>query len=381
MRKTNKKLKVTIFLLLVLSITIAYAALSSNLNINGSTSLNNATWSIIWDNVEVSTGSVKGTSVVQAAQITNTQKTLVEYSIILSKPGDYYEFTVDAKNEGSIDAMVDVISNKTYESNGTTEKPLPSYLNYTVTYSDGVEIAPNHLLESGKTEKYKVRVEYKKDIEASELPTEAETIKFKFSVTYIQADNTATNKPSSYVYTVNKYDSSVTTPKYNAVWLNQAFPTSITQYNTPSDALTAIATASSKDLPFYLKHKIENGTVTESYVEFVVTDAMASANPGMVEGTYTLRGEKTFDIDTSTYLVDESYISPYYEANKEAIKTAFGYSTNSSRCSESGTGRSSSFYCSVSGLGAGAYAASSVYSSRSSSYCYVYRDGYSYCTW
>ena len=371
----NKKKGTIILVLLLLGITLGYAALSSNLNINGSTSLNNATWSIIWDNVEVSTGSVKDTSVVQAAQITNTQKTLVEYSIILSKPGDYYEFTVDAKNEGSIDAMVDVISNKTYESNGTTEKPLPSYLNYTVTYSDGVEIAPNHLLESGKTEKYKVRVEYKKDIEASQLPTEAETIKFKFSVTYIQADNTATNKPQPYVYTVNR------SSNVGYVYLNEAFPTSITQYQTPSEALTAIATASSKSLPFYLKHKIENGTVTESYVEFVVTDAMASANPGMVPGTYTLRGEKTYDGDTSTWLVDESYISPYYEANKEAIKTAFGYSTNSSRCSESGTGRSSSFYCSVSGLDAGAYANGNVYSRSSSSYCRVISDGYSYCRW
>ena len=146
------------------------------------------------------------------------------------------------------------------------------------------------------------------------------------------------DKPLPYVYTVNKYDDSITTPLYNAVWLNQTFPTSITQYQTPSEALTAIATASSKDLPFYLKHKIENGIVTESYVEFIVTPEMAAANTGMVAGTYTLRGEKTYDDDTSTWLVGTDYISPYYEANKEAIKTAFGYSTNPSRCSESGTG-------------------------------------------
>ena len=237
MRKTSKKVKVTIFLLLVLSITIAYAALSSNLNINGSTSLNNATWSIIWDNVEVSTGSVKDTSVVQAAQITNTQKTLVEYSIILSKPGDYYEFTVDAKNEGSIDAMVDVISNKTYESNGTTEKPLPSYLNYTVTYSDGVEIAPNHLLESGKTEKYKVRVEYKKDIEASQLPTEAETIKFKFSVTYIQADDSGV-EVSHPITKYGVYGGIYGSSSIKKIYLNQAVPSGITLRTTPAEALS-----------------------------------------------------------------------------------------------------------------------------------------------
>ena len=79
---------------------------------------------------------------------------------------------------------------------------------------------------------------------------------------------------------------------------------------------------------------------------------MAQANSGMVAGTYTLRGEKTYDNDTSAWLVGTDYISPYYESNKEAIKTAFGYSTNPSRCSESGTGRSSYFYCYVSGLNA-----------------------------
>lgn len=380
MRRKKKK-TILILCVLLLSITIGYAVLSSNLTINGTSSINNPTWDIHWANLAVTNGSVTGTNVTTAAHIL-TGNTEVEYSIALPKPGDFYEFTVDAVNNGTIDAMIQNFSNKAYESNGTTEKSIPTYLNYSVTYSDGVALANNQKLDAGTTEKVKVRVEFKKDIEASQLPSTAETIVFKFNVVYVQATSDAIDKPLPYVYTVNKYNLSTTTPKWNSVWLNQAIHESITQYNTPSEALTAIATVSGKDLPFYLKHKIENGNVTESYVEFVVTEAMASTNSGMVAGTYTLRGEKTYDYDTSTWLVDTSYISPYYEANKEAIKTAFGYATNSSRCYESGTGRSSDFYCSVSGLSANARAYGYVRAhDTDGSYCRVDSSGDSRCSW
>ncbi len=368
--KRNKLIPVLVILLL--GITLGYAYLNTTLNINGTTNISSANWNIYWDNIQFASNNV--TDVTTPATI-QTGLTEVTFNVNFKEPGDTYEFTVDAVNDGSIDAMIDTFSKGVYASNGTTEKTLPDYLEYTVTYSDGVEISQNHLLEAGKTETYKVRVHYKEDITASQLPSTNDNYMFKFSVTYAQADNTAINKPLPYVYTVNKYNSSTTTPKWNSVWLNQAFPASITQYNTPSEALTAIATASSKNLPYYLKHKLENGIVTESYVEFVVTPEMATANTGMVAGTYTLRGEKTDDKSSD-------YISPYYEANKEAIKTAFGYSTNPSRCYESGTGQSSHFRCSVSGLYADAIAYGYVIAyDYGSSGCSVDFDGSSNCYW
>ena len=191
MRLTKKETRIMAFLLLLLVITVGYALLSQTLDINGTSKIKKTTWSIIWDNVVVNSNSVSGTSVTQAAQITNTEKTLVEYSITLSEPGEFYEFTVDAKNEGTIDGMINTVSNKVYESNGTTEKTLPEYLTYSVTYNNGKPIDRYHLLSAGSTEKYKVRVEFK-DVEASLLPTQEETIKFKFSVDYVQADENAT---------------------------------------------------------------------------------------------------------------------------------------------------------------------------------------------
>ena len=374
MKKNKRKLNYLLVIILLLLVSVGYAILSTNLNIVGAGNINNPTWDIHWENIVVKSGSVSA----QTPTI-DSPKTTVNYSVTFTIPGEYYEFTVDAVNAGTIDGMISVVSNKLNNVEITT---LPNYLEYWVTYDDGANIAPNHLLEANSSEKYKVHVEYKKDINVSDIPAIPQTLNLSFSVTYVQSDSNAVPKPNPYVYTVNKYDSSTTNPKYNAVWSNQPFPESITKYQTASDALVAIKTASTKDLPFYLKHKLENGIVTESYVEFVVTPEMAEANVGMVAGTYRLRGEKTLDPDTSTYLVDESYISPYYEANREAIKTAFGYATNPSRCSEYGMGRSSHFNCSVSGLYAysGAFGYVSA-SDAGSSGCDVNSDGSSFCDW
>jgi hypothetical protein len=381
MRIRNQRrqmMKLLLFILLV-SISMGYALLSTTLTINGTSNIKGNTWDIHFANLQVTDGSVSiGTGDVAAAIQSST--TDITYTVTLNEPGDFYEFTVDALNAGSIDGMVESVTSKL---NDTVITTLPAYLDYSVSYSDGVTISPNQYLKAGETETYKVRIEFKKDIESTDLPTSVQTLTLDFGVAYIQADNTATEVDhSKFVYTVNKYDNAATDPKWNSVWLNQAIHETIPYFETPAEALSAIATASSKDLPFYLKHKVVNGIVTEQYVEFVVTETIAQANAGMVAGTYTLRGERTRDADTSSYIVGTDYISPYYEANKEAIKTAFGYATNASRCSESGTGRSSCFGCGVSGLGADAFASGSVNANdNAGSSCNVKLNGFAYCYW
>ncbi len=380
-REQRRKIILVLLLVLLCSLGLGYALLRTNLTINGTSKIKGNTWDIHFENLNVTDGSVELSTEDSAAVIDTTTKTDITYTVTLNQPGDFYEFTVDAVNAGSIDGMVESVTSKL---NDTVITTLPAYLDYSVSYSDGVTISPNQYLKAGETETYKVRIEFKKDISSSDLPTSVQTLTLDFGVAYIQADNTATEVEhllNGIVYTVNKYDNAATNPKYNSVWLNQEYPETIPYYETPAEALSAIATASGKDLPFYLKHKVVNGIVTEQYVEFVVTETLAGANAGMVPGTYTLRGKRTYDYDTRTWLVDESYISPYYEANKEAIKTAFGYATNASRCSESGTGRSSSFNCSVSGLSAYALAGGDVNAGSSSGNCYVSNRGSADCSW
>ncbi len=381
-RKHKKSYYFIILLLVVVGLSVGNALLQTTLTINGTSKIKDNTWDIHFANLQVTDGSVAiGTGDVAATiQSSNTD---ITYTVTLNTPGDFYEFTVDAVNAGSVDGMVESVTSKL---NNQPITSLPNYLNYSVTYEAGDDIELNHLLKAGDSETYKVRIEFKKDISSSDLPTSVQTITLDFGAIYVQADSNGVEVEhplNGIVYTVNKYDSSVTVPIYNVVWLNREYSKTIPFFETPAEALSAIAVASGDDLPFYLKHNIVNGIVKESYVEFVITEAMAQANTGMVPGTYPLRGIGTYDLDLDDYIVDEDYISPYYEANKEALKTAFGYGTNLSRCHEQESGISKYFHCDVPNFGAGTYVDGRVYASFGSNihYCDVFKTGYASCHW
>ena len=207
-KKKNKKM---LLLLLLLAISVGFAALATTLKINGSTNITKQTWDIYWDNASiVPTTNLENADITKAAQTKTGDVTTLEWTVNLNLPGDYYEFTVDAVNNGSIDAMITEIDSKIGNSSiiSTEEgqlvvadpSPVPSYINYDVTYADGTEIGLNHLLakktnNTPTREKYKVRVEYDRDaVENSDIaaiPSGGLNLTFTFSVKYGQADNTA----------------------------------------------------------------------------------------------------------------------------------------------------------------------------------------------
>ena len=193
----SKNLKLLLVLLLMI-VTVGYATLTTNLTINGTSKINNSTWNVHFNNPSAAT-----TGSVSIDSNDNTQyaarkdsATQVSYSVLLSEPGDFYEFTVEVENEGSIDAMIDEITSTIQIGSGTvqniTSQTLPAWLNYTVTYSDGIPIAPKQKLDHGTTENYKVRVEFKRDITNAQLEDAAnKELHFVFGVEYTQKDDTA----------------------------------------------------------------------------------------------------------------------------------------------------------------------------------------------
>ena len=105
--------------------------------------------------------------------------------IITQTPGQYYEFTVDVKNDGIFDAIV-------------TDTPSPVkagltaandvYTNYYVTYANGEEVKAGDKLRAGSTARIKVRVEYDKDTPDAQLPTEDVHMELTFQMNYKQAN-------------------------------------------------------------------------------------------------------------------------------------------------------------------------------------------------
>ena len=172
----------SIMMLSVLTLTVVYAALSTTLNITGNAEVSAASWDIYLDNVQLNSNSAT-TNIP-----TITYKTTASFSTTLSEPGDFYEFTIDVVNNGSIDAMIDSVT-KTPDLSDTQKK----YLNYTFEYQNGNAITTKQLVSKNSFIRLKVKVEFRKDISVSDLPTTSETLNLEFRVNYVQSDDSGTN--------------------------------------------------------------------------------------------------------------------------------------------------------------------------------------------
>ena len=169
--KNYKKIVFGVLLLAVVCVTVGFAALTTTLNINGTTTAKSNSWNVTFANVAKEAG-------VTAKTKPTISGTTLSYAVDLNQPGEYYEFEVDVKNTGSIPAKLSATPTIT----GTS-----SYLTHEVTYNDGTEIKANDTLSAGGTVTLKVRVEYKSDLTADTLPTEDAPTTFTVALNYIQA--------------------------------------------------------------------------------------------------------------------------------------------------------------------------------------------------
>lgn len=179
----------------------------------------------------------------------------------------------------------------------------------------------------------------------------------KYDNNGLNSDNTNT------VYTLNLDGIE---PKIS---FGQTIPNGVTEYSSPNQAMEAWGQNSIPSQNFYLRHTIdsEDGRVLESYVEYIVTSQDVVNNPGMVAGTYSLKGNFGG--------------GSFYEDNLETIKESFGYDTNNSRCFiDNSYGMIS---CSVYGLSVDATSSGNVTANdeeRTYAFCAVNPQGTAWCS-
>ena len=176
----------------VFTLTIAYAALNAVLTIQGSAKVSSAEWDIYLSNPRVTNGS----ATTDIPQI-KTSSTL-EFSTTLNLPGDFYEFTVDVVNDGSIDAMIENVV-KTPEL--TTEQA--KFLKYEITYQNNEPITTKQLLAKDSTMPIKVRIEYRNDISASDLPTGQVVLDLALTLEYTQSDGSGSSVTNNGMKVIN----------------------------------------------------------------------------------------------------------------------------------------------------------------------------------
>ena len=144
-------------------------------------------WNLYFENIEITEGSV---TAIKPPKIKGSSNSEIDFDVNLKIPGEFYEFTVDVANAGTMDAMVSEISDSQLNDNQK------KYLAYEVTYLNGNKVQKNDLLKAGTTVKLKIRIEFKKDIDAEDLPKEDATISLVLNTCYVQADNNA-NEPET----------------------------------------------------------------------------------------------------------------------------------------------------------------------------------------
>ena len=188
MRKLHKKINhklIVIAVILLLFISIGYAALSTTLTINGTANIDSNSWLVYFTNVQVTDGSK---TPVTAPSTNGTSTTSLTWEVNLDTPGDFYEYYVDVKNDGTIDAMIGSLSNTSLTANQA------KYLRYGITYFDGAEIEQYDRLDAGDTATLKVRVEYRTDINPEDLPSDPSVVVLTYSSNYVQADENAKDR-------------------------------------------------------------------------------------------------------------------------------------------------------------------------------------------
>lgn len=186
--KNSKRKSIYLLLIVLLLVTIGFALLSRQLKINGISNISSSKWDIHWDNVNNEKGIIPETP----AYIKDTEKKIVEYEIMFNEPGEFYEFTVDAINEGTMDGKLKEIVSTV---NGENISTLPNYITYSVTNLDGSPITPGEVIskkvnDTPGRKTYKVRIKYEEDLVTKEALEQMDEygMEFVFDLTilYIQ---------------------------------------------------------------------------------------------------------------------------------------------------------------------------------------------------
>lgn len=168
--KNKKGLYLVLIFVFAVTIGVGYTYNTENIKIVGTTMEKNSTWNVHF-------GDFKSNEITNY-NINNQELT---YEANLEKPGDYYEFTVDVVNDGNIDAIVNDVT-----VTGLTQEQ-EKYISYTITDNNDKEIEKDQVLRHNTKGKIKVKVEYKKDITAEDLPKTDQKVSLTFKINYTES--------------------------------------------------------------------------------------------------------------------------------------------------------------------------------------------------
>ncbi len=175
-----KVLSLVALIVAVLGLTVAFAALSQTLTINGTASVNAAEWDIHFENL--SAPEITGDARVESEPVLDNHS-ISNLDVSLTKPGDEVVYTFDIVNNGTIDAYLyeyqkpgtyialvasgsiddlDYDLNKDGSVNADDIAHFSLAIDYNLYYADdNVVPKKDDLLRAGETKKLKLVIRYK----------------------------------------------------------------------------------------------------------------------------------------------------------------------------------------------------------------------------
>ena len=194
-RKRNK----SIIFILILFISIGFAALTANLSINSGITFLPQSFNVYFNNISVNQNSVNKNNPTLSSSKKN-----ITFTTSINEPGDFYEFSFDVVNDGTMDAAISEIVKSSLTE--TQEK----YLDYSARYYGERKIKVDDILHAGYKERIVVRVEYKYDVDEV---VSLGNITFNFGLNYIKRDLQKDYGEETWAYWSTNSEKTLNVPK------------------------------------------------------------------------------------------------------------------------------------------------------------------------
>ena len=186
-----KTIGIVAVLVAIIGLSIAFAALSRTLSINGTAKQESSTWQVVWEKISGEDFVTTGTAEVQDNYPTLTENdTNLNLGIItLKKPGDKVTYRVNMANKGTIDAKVTGVTGVSLDN---------TYVSYSVKYLDNnidITAANGRLLAANQRKMVLIEVKFKESVtteQFNQIPQAGITVDLNgVEIQYSQNDGSA----------------------------------------------------------------------------------------------------------------------------------------------------------------------------------------------
>ncbi len=180
--RQTKFLAVIAILLAVGGLSIGFAALSQQLTIGGTATVEGSNWDIHFANLGAAT--LEGLATEETAPTLTSTTHMGDFDVTLKAPGDLVAYTFDIVNDGTFNARIsEVIKAAAPTCTGTNADTVQATtdatnvcnnLAYTLTYTTGgATVGVNDTLNSGETKNVTLTLEYSDTVTEDVLPQAA----------------------------------------------------------------------------------------------------------------------------------------------------------------------------------------------------------------